>query len=148
MKVKQVCEELLGGRKYPLTSLLGEVIEALQALLKPDFKEFLGEFRQIIFELQIHIHQTTGADFDLLFCTDVINEGYLRRKVWIELFSLFDIPFHNKYLINGSNFRRAHKIKAAFKLAGLRLNVLHAVSLSEKYKQIYPDNPTKGIYVK
>jgi len=147
MRVKQVCEELLGGRKYPLTSLVGEVIEALQALLKLDFKEFSGELRQIIFEAQIHIHQTTGLDFKLLFCEDVINEGYLRREVWIELFSLFDIEFHNKYLINGSNFRRPHKVKAAFWLAGLRLNILHTLNLSDKYKKLYPDNPTKGIYI-
>jgi hypothetical protein len=138
MKVKQACDELIGARKYPVSAFFGEIGEALWALLKLDFKELLEELEQLMFLVQVIYHQRTGADFEIRYCKNVLAEAYQRRRVWTEMFALLEIPFSNKYLENGSNYRKPHKIRAAFQMAGLRINVIHSVLLCEKFTKRYP----------
>ena len=136
-KASVVHNDILGGRtlsaRYHITHAIQECWEVLQALAKLDFKEAELEAQQVLFGIEMWCYQTIKADFDLRGCSDAVQEFYDRRRVWLELFKLFDMEFKSEYLDKGSNFRRPHKIQEAFRAAGLRINDLHARTLSRKY---------------
>lgn len=121
-KASKIKEELLSGRNYSFSYVLGEVLEVFEALLKLDFAEALTELRQVWYGLQMQFFQLTGVDFYLTGCEDVVQSFYDRRIVWRMIFDSLDREFKNKYLVNGSNWERPHKIVAALGLAGVTIN--------------------------
>ena len=133
MNVSEACEIVMSGRRYPVTHWLGEIVEVLEALLKRDSKEARMEFQQVLWGIQILIHQRTGLDFKIRFCDDVILEEIARRKTWKKIFNKFDIEFKNDYLTSGSNFRRFRKIQDALKKAGVTVSDKQAIQLVELF---------------
>jgi hypothetical protein len=143
-KASAVHNDILGGRtlpiRYHITHTAQEVWEVLQALARCRFKEAALEAQQVLFGIEMWYYQTIKEDFDLRGCADAVQEFYDRRRVWLELFKMFDIEFKSEYLDKGSNFRRPHKIQEAFRAAGLRINALHARTLSRKYTMLVLNN--------
>jgi hypothetical protein len=114
-----VKHELLSGRNYDFSYVLGETLEVFEALWKLDFKEAKSELQQVWYGLQMQVHQITGIDFRLTWCADVVQSFYDRRIIWREIFAEFDTEFKNEYLVNGSNWQRPHKVVLALGLAGI-----------------------------
>ena len=125
-KASEVHQDILGGKerviKYHIIHCFNETLEVLEALSRFQFSEARLELQQVIFGLSMWIYQITGKDFYLRGCADAVQEFYNRRKVWLEIFSLYDLEFKSEYLDGGSNFRRAYKIQEALRRAGLHIN--------------------------
>jgi hypothetical protein len=143
-KASVVYGDILGDRNhstsYHIKHAFNETLEVIEALLKLQFKEARLELQQVIFGYSMWAYQLTGIDFYLWGCEDTVEEFYNRRKVWLEIFQLYDLEFKSEYLDNGSNFRRPHKIKEAMGRAGLHINNMLASSLSRKYTMLNPPN--------
>lgn len=141
-KASVVHKDILGGRKSPISYHLkhgfNETLEVLEALSRLQFKEANLELQQVIFGYSMWLYQLTGKDFYLRGCNDAVQEFYNRRKIWLEIFGLYNLEFKSEYLDNGSNFRRPHKIKEALRRAGLEINNILANSLSRKYTRLNP----------
>jgi hypothetical protein len=141
-KASSVHQDILGGKKrstgYHISHWFNESLEVLEALSRLQFSEAKLELQQVIFGCLIWLHQVTDIDFYLWGCSDAVQEFYNRRKVWLEIFRLYDLEFRSEYLDGGSNFRRPHKIKAALKAAGMHINDILAGSLSRKYTRLHP----------
>mgnify|MGYP001564152310 CR=1 FL=1 len=45
-----------------------------------------------------------------------------RRVMWRRIFERHQLAFENRYLVNGGNFRKIHKVCAALALAGLEMH--------------------------
>lgn len=125
-KASLVHHELLGGRSFPFSYILGEMFEVLEALAKLDFKEAAMEASQVLYAIQMYFYQLTRIDFTLLCCSKVVQGFYDRRKVWHRIFDLYHTPFYNDYLYHGSNYMRPVKIKKALELAGVDIDLQSA----------------------
>lgn len=132
-RASKIYKELLGGNRQSFKCILTEIFEVFEALGIGDFKEAAKEFRQVLFELEMHLHHFTGLDFNLKFCGDVVDGFYARRKVWLKMFEEYDILFKSSYLKNGSNYQRPYKIQLAFQLAGFNMCIEKAEALKNKY---------------
>lgn len=128
---------VMSGRKYPVTHWLGEIKETLEALVKLDLKEAKAEFQQVLWGIQVLVHQATGLDFKIRFCDATVKEGVSRRKVWVKIFEFYDLRFHNDYLTGGSNFRRYKKIQSALSKAGVIVDDKQAIQLVEIFYNEY-----------
>jgi hypothetical protein len=141
-KASVVHGDILGGRKHPISyhikHAFNETVEVFEALFKLQFREAHLELQQVIFGYSMWLYQITGVDFYLWGCNDTVEEFYNRRKVWLEIFRLYDLEFKSEYLDDGSNFRRPHKIKEAMRRAGFHINNMLAGSLSRKYTMLNP----------
>jgi hypothetical protein len=141
-KASIVHQDILGGKRrsigYHVSHWFNESLEVLEALSRLKVGEAKLELQQVIFGFSMWVYQATGKDFYLWGCSDAVQEFYNRRKVWLEIFHLYDLEFHSEYLDGGSNFRRPYKIQAALKCAGMHINDLLAGSLSRKYTRLNP----------
>jgi hypothetical protein len=132
-RTSEVYNEILGGKDQQWLSIAREVIELVEATFRWDKAEMLLEFQQVLYALQMQAYQLTGIDFQLWGCSSAVEGFYTRRKVWFEIFEEFQVPFKNEYLENGSNYKRAYKIKKALELAGVNIDTKKAVQLCLKY---------------
>lgn len=139
-RASTVYTDILGGKRhsvgYYVKHGFNESVEVLEALSRLQFKEAYTEFQQVMFGCEMWLYQLTSKDFYLVGCNDAVQEFYARRKIWLEIFALYNLEFKSEYLDNGSNFRRPHKIKEALKRAGLHINNILANSLSRKYARL------------
>jgi len=134
-RASRIYEELFGGVRQSFKCVVTEVMEVFEALGIADFMEAAKEFRQVLFELQMHIYHYSRVDFELVFCSDVVDGFYGRRQVWIKMFEDRGLVFNPVYLRNGSNYLREYKIKLAFQLAGLDISLEEAKDLQNKYHE-------------
>jgi hypothetical protein len=132
-RASRVYTELFDGHRQSFKCLITEIFEVFEALHILDFKEAAKEFRQVLFEVQMHLYHYTKLDFTLRLCSDVVDGFYTRRKVWLKMFENYNVPFKSQYLKNGSNYKRAHKIVLAFKLAGFIISEEAAENLRDTY---------------
>lgn len=132
-RTSEVHNEILGGKDQQWLSIVREAIELMEAVIKWDEAEMCLEFQQVLYALQMQAYQITGIDFQLRGCSSAVEGFYTRRRVWFEIFNEFQVPFKSEYLENGSNYKRAHKIKKALELAGVAIDTKQAVQLCLKY---------------
>lgn len=132
-RTSEVHNEILGGKDQQWLSIVREAAELAEAVFKWDETEMRLEFQQVLYALQMQAYQITGIDFQLRGCGSAVEGFYTRREVWFEIFEEFQIPFKNEYLENGSNYKRAYKIKKALELAGVVIDTKKAVQLCLKY---------------
>lgn len=132
-RASEVHHEILGDKDQQWFSIVREAIELIEAAFKWDEAEMRLEFQQVLYALQMQIYQITRIDFQLRGCSSAVEGFYVRRKVWFEIFEEFQVPFKNEYLENGSNYKRAYKIKKALELAGVVIDTKKAVQLCLKY---------------
>jgi hypothetical protein len=141
-RASTVHQDILGGKRrtigYHISHGFNETLEVLEALRRLQIGEARLELQQVIFGFSMWLYQLTGKDFYLWGCSDAVQEFYNRRKVWLEIFKLYDLEFRSEYLDGGSNFRRPYKIKEALRLAGMHINDILANSLSSKYTKLNP----------
>jgi len=141
-RASTVHADILGGTQrtisYHVSHGFNESLEVLEALSRLQLREARLELQQVIFGCSMWLYQLTGKDFYLWGCNDAVQEFYNRRKVWLEIFKLYDLEFKSEYLDGGSNFRRTHKIKEALRQAGMHINNILANSLSRKYTRLNP----------
>lgn len=132
-KASEVFNEILGKKKQSWEAILKESIELLEALIDLDWCEASLEFEQVLYTFQMQFYQVTNIDFYLIGCDNAVEGFYVRRNVWLNIFSEFKTEFKNEYLEHGSNYRRAYKIKKALELAGVDIDTKKASELCLKY---------------
>jgi len=145
-RASTVYRDILGGKEhtadYYVKHCVKEIFEVLEALSRLALAEAYLELQQVIFGIAMWIYQSTGRDFYLWGCMAAVQEFYNRRKVWLEIFALYDLEFKSEYLDDGSNFRRPYKIKQALQKAGMYVNIILAENLSRKYTKYVTKSQT------
>jgi hypothetical protein len=137
-KASVVYRDILDSRKYSLAYHIAHICreswEVAEALFHRDITGAKLEMEQVMYAIQMMLHQYTGKDFDLAWCSNTVQEFYNRRTIWLQLFKDLDIPFCSSYLDGGSNFRRTHKIVAALAAAGYYISDYDAEYLRRRYR--------------
>ena len=132
-KASSVFVEILGGRPQKWTSIFIELAEVFEALFKWDILELKLEYEQVLYAIQMQLHQWLGVDFYLRGCSNAVEGFYRRRDVWLNIFNRYNVEFKNEYLQEGSNYKRAHKIKKALELAGVKIGAREASEICLEY---------------
>lgn len=133
-RASEIHQELLNGRNYSFSYVLGEMAEVLEALFKADISEMAMEISQVWYGLQMQWYQWTKWDFRLIGCKAMVDDFYARREIWKRIFGIYGKPFSSDYLVNGSNYNRPHKIQKALALAGVYISMTRAEDIAQEYK--------------
>jgi hypothetical protein len=129
---RDIRQEVIGGRKYPLSYLTGEAQELGEALWNRDVPGIKEEFGDTAYAAQMLLSQTTNTNLPMIFSKDVISKFRKRNAIWKKYFDEAGIPFSVDYLSGGSNFAKPSKVKAVFGLAGRELSDEEAQALSSR----------------
>jgi len=122
MKTSEVQSYLLGERYYPLSYFTEEVGELLTGILNRDMENVLEESQDVLYAVQMILHQRTGLDFPLVLVSGHVEKFFSRMRVWEQLFNMKNVPFSTDYMRGGNNCRKPSKIKKAFAVAGIHLS--------------------------
>lgn len=132
-KASSVFVEILGRRPQKCSSIFVEIAEVFGALFKWDIPELKLEYEQVLYAIQMQVYQWSNIDFYLVGCDNAVEGFYKRRDVWLNIFNRYNVEFKNEYLEEGSNYKRAHKIKRALELAGVHIGAREASEICLEY---------------
>lgn len=111
-------KEIMGDKKYPMSSFTSEVEELGDAIRNMDRDNLHEELHDVAWTGQAMLHQNTGLNFPLVAGHPSLEKYRERDRVWHDIMDRFGIEHHSDYLSGGSNFRKPRKIVAALGLAG------------------------------
>lgn len=116
----QAGDDIVGDRSYPLSSLLSEVGELGEAVVKLDGSGIREEAGDVGYTGQVMLAQRLGLNTPLLPWSEESYQKYHNRLVvWDKLFQAHGGQFDRKYLSGGSNYKKPEKIYKALEAAGL-----------------------------
>lgn len=110
---KWCCENLNSG-DIKIKNIIDEVKELMEARSINDMKE---EFGDVIYFWNCWLYYTFKINLPMIGAMDSIAKFVARLEVWERIFSDYKLKFDRKYLINGSNYTKEEKRRAALDLA-------------------------------
>jgi len=94
----------------------GEVLELWEAVRSRDLKHITDELCDVYTTFICAVTTLTGLNIPILWDRSLV-EWLKRLSVWEDIFKAHGLIFDVKYLVNGGNYERAWKVKAALDLA-------------------------------
>jgi hypothetical protein len=102
---------------YRLAHIFDECRELVEEVIKRDPQGIREEFWDVLMHAQLYAHEHTGWDWKILLPMSHLVKFARRRRTWQKIFSAEGLTFEARFLKNGSNFKKAHKVAAALELA-------------------------------
>lgn len=121
--------------KYPLSYLLGEIVELIEAIENDDEENKTEEISDVVYAAQMIFAQTFGINVKMFEVTHLaIEKFHARIAAWHEIFAMKGVEFSPAFLKGGGNFDKPAKIVLAFKAAGVEVSLRDAnIFINEFY---------------
>lgn len=103
--------------QYKFTSAWSEYVELWEEVLAMNWSGIVEEFGDVVMTTQLWFATLTGWDWRIRIPDATHQKVITRMKIWEEIFASEGLWFHPKYLVNGSNYHKKEKVKAAIALA-------------------------------
>jgi hypothetical protein len=103
--------------KYKLSSAWSEYVELWDEILAMNWSGIVEEFGDVVMTTQLWFATLTGWDWRIRIPDATHQKVIDRMRIWEEIFASHGLEFHPKYLMNGSNYHKEEKVKAAIALA-------------------------------
>jgi len=117
MRVSQFFKTYSSGTPYRFADVCDEATELCEAIRGFDCDGIVEEFGDTIMTFQLWLAWVLPFDWEMCVPTYVYRKYDARMAGWRDIFSNEGLTFHPRYLINGGNFKRPNKRKAALDLA-------------------------------
>tara|TARA_Y100000310_G_scaffold209055_1_gene209686 strand:+ start:131 stop:502 length:372 start_codon:yes stop_codon:yes gene_type:complete len=116
MMMSRFVDEVLAA---PMTAeyVLGEVRELLGEMAALNVPGVREEWSDVGMCLQLLVWKHTGGDWKIRWGKRAATKYWCRLRTWRRIFSENGLQFDKKYLVNGGNYGRPHKVKLALELA-------------------------------
>ncbi|WP_078598505.1 MazG nucleotide pyrophosphohydrolase domain-containing protein [Evansella clarkii] len=114
MLTSKYCNENLNASPITWGYAKGELVELIESRTIADIKE---EFADVCYCVLCAVHSSTGISLPMVGATPTIKKVNERLSIWRDIFKENGLVFHKKYLVNGSNYKKQHKIDAALAMA-------------------------------
>lgn len=108
------CNNNINSGKFLFKSVMGEVKELVEARSLAEIKE---EFGDVLYFMYCWLYSKFGINLPMIGAMDSVYKFTARLDTWEKIFGNVGLEFDPKYLVNGSNYMKREKIKAALDLA-------------------------------
>lgn len=113
MNIKEFCQNYI-GHKLDFKTVVDEFFELLSA---DSLENLFEEANDVLFVFQVWLHQRIKVNWLMVWSGPAIAKMSHRVKMWEDIFDDNNLVFDLKYLKNGSNYLRPHKVQLALDLA-------------------------------
>lgn len=110
---KWCCENINSGH-FKFKSVLGEVVELIEARSLDEVKE---EFGDVLYFIYCWLYSNYKINLPMIGAMNSVNKFEARLEVWEEIFTMNLLKFDPKYLVNGSNYNKVRKVRLALDMA-------------------------------
>lgn len=95
----------------------GELVELWEEMVRCNLAGIREEFSDVMYSVYMAVYASTGWNVPMIGAGYAYKKFVARFARWEAIFEENGLDFHRKYLRNGSNYERPHKVRAALDLA-------------------------------
>lgn len=107
------------GSKIKWNSVFDEVKELLVEIKNLDIVAIKDELADVFYFATCATYYSTGINLPIIMGEYSVSKIQARFDEWEKIFNKNGLYFDKKYLVNGANYLKEHKVQAALDLARL-----------------------------
>lgn len=113
------CDENLNSGRIRFKNVVSELKELFEA---KDLEEIKEEFGDVLYFTYCWMYSKFGINLPMLGAMGSVDKFNTRLIIWRQIFEMNGLKFDTKYLVNGSNYEKEHKIIDAIMMAKIDQN--------------------------